>query len=215
MVRNVNGLTRGIFFVGLLALSAPGLEGRSSAESSGLPDDRLGHRTVPLLLLSREDVRQDLGLSESQVNEAEKAILDFYSRAWALKEKKGAAADAERKRIDREQDVWISTNLSTEQRARLLQVDLWWEGPSALISRPFVSENVGLTPEQRTTLIAAVKVRNAARAQKSFSMADEDAFWGTTKKTLSTTQRERYEAMLGRKFRPRIAMPVDPGKLTR
>jgi len=215
MVRNVNGLTRGVFLLGLLTASLIGLPSHVSAGSDGLPDDRLGRRTAPLLLLSRDDVRQDLGLTQPQGTEVDKAIIEFYSRAWELKGKKGPAADAERKKIDQEQVTWINTHLTAKQRARLIQVDLWWEGPSALVSRPLVGENVGLSVDQRSALIAAVKTRDADRGQKSFSMAAEDALWSATKKTLSPAQIERYEAMLGQRFRPRIAMPVDMSKVKR
>ena len=215
MVLNVNGLTRGILLAGLLLASPAAPAGRALADSDGLPDEALGKRIVPVLLLSRVDVREDLGLSETQTKDAEQAITAFYERALAQKGKKGLEAEAARKRIDREQVAWINLHLTAEQRARLLQIDLQWEGPSTIVTRPVIVENVGLTPTQRTTLLEAVKTRNAARAIKSFSMADEDALWEKTKATLSSTQLVRYEAILGKKFKIRVAVQDDSQKVVR
>ncbi len=195
---NVDGMTRGTFISALLAVCLSNLWLNPNAGAQGLPDERLGQRTAPLLLLSRLDVSRNLKLSEAQVLEAEKAISDFYYvRARSLKGKKGPAADAERKRIDQDQFVWLDTHLSEDQRSRLLQLDLQWEGPAALVTRPKVADALSLSPPQRETLRQAVGVRNAARAKAAFSRAEEDVLTEKTLATLSEPQLERWLAMMG------------------
>ncbi len=194
----VNGLTRGAFISTLLAVCLSHLWLTPNAEAQGLPDDRLGQRTVPILLLSRADVSRNLKLSAAQVLEAEEAISDFYYvRARALKGKKGPAADAARKRIDQDQFIWLETHLSEDQRSRLLQLDLQWEGPAALVTRPKVADALNLSPPQRETLFKAVAARNAARDKASFPDAEEDALTEKTLATLSEPQVERWLAMMG------------------
>ncbi len=58
-----------------------------AGELTSLPDERLGIRTAPLLLLSRPDVRADLALDPSQTTAALKAISDLHAKA-----RHGAAA---------------------------------------------------------------------------------------------------------------------------
>ncbi len=80
----------------LLGLSVPPSTSRAGSDAAAavprpLPDDRLGIQTAPLLLLSRNDVRADLGLSPEQASAAEVEISDLYSRALPLE---GAARRA-------------------------------------------------------------------------------------------------------------------------
>ena len=59
-----------------------------------LPDERLGFRTAPLLLLSRPDVRADVGLNPKQTVEAEKAVADLFVRATALRGQRDRKAES-------------------------------------------------------------------------------------------------------------------------
>ena len=79
MVLIVNGMTRGFLCVGILFGSGLSNASRAVADSGGLPDDRLGQATAPLLLLSRSDVREDIELTESQATAVDLAIIDFYT----------------------------------------------------------------------------------------------------------------------------------------
>ncbi len=101
----------------------------AGAEGEPLPDNRLGIRTAPLLLLSRRDVQTDLQLSPPQAEAAEVAIRDLYVKANGLRGLKGDKVIAERRAIDEQQRQWIETNLSETQRKRIVQIDLQWEGP--------------------------------------------------------------------------------------
>ncbi len=172
----------------------------STAGPPPLPDSRLGVRTAPLLLLSRPDVREDLRLTEAQAASAEQAITDLYLRAAELKGKPDAEVIAARRAIDEAQQTWIDTNLSVNQRARLVQIDLQWEGPTALLSRPIVAESIALTPDQRHTLAQAIAERNAQRAQGKTRPEDERALAATALSILNDEQKIRWKAMLGHPF---------------
>lgn len=122
------------------------------AEDWTLPDSRLGVRTAPILLLSRADVQADLKLSGEQILSARRAIADLHARAAALRGRPDAEVVASRRLIDEAQQRWLDQQLSEPQRHRLLQIDLQWEGPMALVSRPWLAEQLALTAEQRAAI---------------------------------------------------------------
>src|ERR687890_537081 len=87
----------------LMLLGVAAIPTSSLGDDAPLPDSRLGIRTVPLLLLSRPDVRADLGLNPAQTAEARCAISELHAKAAALGGKAGAEAIAARRAIDDEQ----------------------------------------------------------------------------------------------------------------
>lgn len=182
------------------------------SESEPLPDSRLGIRTAPLLLLSRRDVQADLQLSRTQIEEAEAAIRDLYVKASALRGLTGDKALVARRAIDEQQRQWIDTNLSETQRTRIIQIDLQWEGPTALVSRPAVAEMLELTAEQVEALKKAVAESMQRRAQGNKSNEVEGNLARQTLTILTETQRTRWKAMLGRPFVPQLsqANPTTP-----
>ncbi|HEX8200611.1 MAG TPA: hypothetical protein VF590_08995 [Isosphaeraceae bacterium] len=176
-----------------------------------LPDSRLGVRTAPLLLLSRPDVRDDLGLSSEQALSAERTMTELYVRATALRGQPDGSALAARRAIDEAQRRWLQAQLTPEQQARLAQIDLQWEGPSALLTRPVVAETLGLTTEQRQVLSTAIARRNHLRAQGQVRPQDERQLAEEALATLSAEQRQRWRAMLGPPFAVRLAAaPAEP-----
>lgn len=169
-----------------------------------VPDDRLGVRTAPLLLLSRPDVREDLRLSPSQAASADRAIADLYRRALALRGKPDAEAVAGRRAIDESQRSWLEAELSVEQRARLVQVDLQWEGPSAILSRPAVAEAVGLTADQRQSLDPLTGSSSGpGAADPTAGVDDRKAVARKVLASLTPDQVERWNGLLGRPFVPK------------
>jgi hypothetical protein len=165
-----------------------------------LPDTRLGIRTAPLLLLSRPDVQADLRLDAAQITAAQDAINELTRRAAALKGKTGAAVVAERRAIDEAQVDWLGKNLTGNQLIRLRQIELQWEGPSALLSRPTVAEHLKLTPEQRHLLAQMISERNALLARGK-PAKDRTAFIQMATEVLSSEQRELWDSLLGSPFR--------------
>jgi hypothetical protein len=174
-------------------------------DSAPLPDSRLGVRTAPLLLLSRPDVQADLKMSRTQVDDAEAALRDLYVKAAGLRGVKGEKAVAARRAIDEQQRQWIETRLSEPQRKRLVQIDLQWEGPSALVSRPAVAVMLDLTPDQLATLKKAVDQSARSRSRGEPTSKAEGELSRQTLATLSDAQKLRWKAMLGHPFQPQLA----------
>jgi hypothetical protein len=200
--------------VAIALVFAAALAGTATRGGEPLPDSRLGLRTAPLLLLSRPDVRADLGLDDRQNSEADRMIDDLYVQATALRGKSGEAAVAGRKRIDAAQERWLESRLTERQYSRLLQIDLQWEGPSALVSRPKVTAGVGLTAQQVATLKEAVARRDRERTPGVHNPFAEARLARTALAVLTKPQQEIWRNMLGRPFRPQLAQ-APAGRATR
>ena len=184
--------------------------GRASSAEWVLPDDRLGIRTAPLLLLSRPDVQADLKLERSQVLGAQNQISELTRRALALRGKTGTAVVADRRAIDEAQLEWLGKNLTGNQLERLWQIELQWEGASALLGRPMVVEYLRLTPEQQHALAAIIADRNSLRSKGRFTQADDQAFNRKASVVLSKSQQELLTKLLGAPF-PFVATAARPG----
>jgi len=194
-------LITGITMVSAVRLPASDPQG-ADEPSWSLPDERLGVRTVPLLLLSRPDVQDDLGLQPEQIAEAFKAIRHFHQRALELHGQTGPEAVAARRAIDHDMHTWLNEALTEAQRRRLGQIDLQWEGASALWSRPTVAEALGLTADQRRSLQGLhAQFRSVSAASP---LERHRAFNRQALERLTEDQRRHWQAMTGPRFQPRI-----------
>lgn len=181
--------------VPLLALLAP------TAASGQVSDARLGMRTAPILLLTRPDVQADLALTPEQTAGVSQAIRSLYAQAEALRGKPNTPeVVAARRAIDQTQSEWIQTRLSVEQQSRLQQIDLQWEGPTALLTRPMVAEALELDPNQRRALADAVVEHRRLAAQGDPAPASVRQLAESTLSILSEEQEQRWKAMLGHPF---------------
>ena len=165
-----------------------------------LTDDRLGIGTAPLLLLSRPDVRAEVGLDASQAAEADHTLNELYQQALALKGQQGQEERNRKRAIDEAGELWLQTRLTEAQRKRFSQLDLQWEGASALIKRPVVADHLHLTPEQHARLSEAIAARNRRRAAGADLWECERQLFEQTRALLNTEQRQRWRAMLGPPF---------------
>lgn len=191
------GSTRGtvIVFALLLGWNA-GIALAGGDEDLVLPDAMLGARVAPMLLLTRADVRDDLKLTAEQAASARDTLADLRARALTLRGRGNSAeVIAGRRAIDEIQWRWLATQLTAEQRDRLNQIDLQWEGPKALI-RPSVVDSLGLSDDQRARLSRTIGER--ARAGQGTSPA---ALFESLVGELSPDQKERWKLMLGTSFR--------------
>lgn len=168
-----------------------------AAEDWILPESALGSRTAPLLLLSRPEIRADLGLEASQVEAANQAIHDLRGRAAALRGPDSPRTIESRKQLDDAQRRWLDQHLSPDQSTRLGQIDLQWEGPSALINRPILADSLGLTPAQVQSLKASLADRNLKLADAKTHGEAEHRFAERTLATLTESQRTRWKTLLG------------------
>jgi hypothetical protein len=139
------------------------------------------------------------------VADAERALAELLSRAAALVGKTGPNAVAGRRAIDEAQEQWLKTHLSDAQRKRLVEVDLQWEGASALISRPVVTDHIGLTPDQQERLKRAISERDQRLSKGENLFECESLLSRQTLTLLTPEQRTRWKAMLGRDFTPQLA----------
>lgn len=176
---------------------APALNTPTQAFS--LSNDRLGTRTAPLLLLTRPEIQADLKLTPEQVASANAAVAELHQRAEGLRGLgNGQEAAVARRAIDEAQQGWLAGNLSEEQQSRLLQIDLQWEGPSALVSRASIVEVVGLDNRQ----IAALKARLIASrddpATQGNPLARARAQLQHVQEILDQNQQSRWLSLLGR-----------------
>ncbi len=169
-----------------------------------LPDERLGVRTAPLWLLSRPDVRADVQLDPKQTAEAERVLAGLFAKAAAIRGKSGPEIVNGRRAIDDAEQEWLQTRLGEAQRKRLIEIDLQWEGPSALISRPVVADHLGLTPEQRAALKQAVAECQRLRASGSHLRDSEHQLGQQALRVLTPEQSQRWKVMLGHPFTPRL-----------
>jgi hypothetical protein len=174
---------------------------RAIAED-GVPLARLGLPIAPILLLTRADVRQELKLTPEQVSESERAVAEIFKQASTLRGRKDEQAIAARKAIDDRSVAWISQTLSIAQRDRLIQLSLQWEGPSALINRPLITESLALTREQSKQIDRLVLERNKIRQNGPPNIADERQLFMATRAILDQNQRDRWLALLGPPFDP-------------
>jgi len=197
--------------VGLgLGLVLAALPGRSVAGDWSLPDSRMGVRTAPLLLITRPDVQADLKLEAEQVASLHKTIDELSQRAQALRGKTGAEVVAERRAIDDAQGRWLTTNLKEEQISRLGQIDLQWEGSSALISRPGVIELLNLNPTQVRELTSLISERNAHLSKTGYNPAEESEARRKSLAVLTNPQLQAWNGLLGERCNFTTARPAEP-----
>ncbi len=191
------GIGRSVVLVLGLAGSFVEFEPACRAGEWVLPDDRHGVRTAPLLLLSRPDVRADLKLDRAQILGAQNMINELTRRASALRGKTGAAVIAERRAIDEAQLDWLGKNLTGKQLQRLRQIELQWEGPAAMLSRPSVADHLRLTSEQRQRLARIVSGHAATRKRGQAPPLDDQALQQQVRLVLSPAQHGMWELLVG------------------
>lgn len=163
-----------------------------------LPDDRIGVRTAPILLLSRDDVATDLKLTDEQRGKAWDMIADLGRQAAELKGRDDKDALVLRRKIDQAQLEWIARELTPEQAARLNQIDLQWEGPSALISRPQIAQTVHLSDVQKSKI--RVILGGTTKAAKPTDLAARESLIRQVFRELDETQQQTWRALVGPDF---------------
>lgn len=179
------------------------LAARAFAQSEwALPDGRLGVRTAPLLILTRPDVQTDMKLTSEQKHSLNRVVADLHAQAAKLKGKPDAEVIAARRTVDQAQIRWLESQLSAEQQERLMQIDLQWEGPSAVITRSWVAEFLSLTGEQRQRLSQEIA---AARNAGSMTIEAHHTLAEKTLAVLNGDQKLKWQVLLGKPLELRLA----------
>jgi hypothetical protein len=148
-------------------------------------------------LLSRPDVRADLKLDRAQILGAQNMINELTRRASALRGKTGPTVIAERRAIDEAQLDWLGKNLTGRQLQRLGQIELQWEGPAAMLSRPSVADHLRLTSVQRQQLARIVSEHAATRQRSQAPPVAGQGVQQQIRLVLSPAQHEMWELLLG------------------
>lgn len=189
--------------LGLALIASPAAV--AVADEVVLPDSKLGQQVAPLLLLTRPDVRAALKLTDAQADGARSTLKTLRGQAEDLKGQQGAMAVATRRSLVQAQRRWIDAQLSADQRGRLAQLDLQWEGPSSLVTRPAVATALGLSEPQRQTLAQAVARRDELRARGRLKAEDEHRLATEALAALSADQQREWRQMLGEPFAFEVA----------
>lgn len=165
-----------------------------------LPDDRLGTRTLPLFLLTRPDVQADLNMSPGQIKAAAKAVDELYTKAESIRGRPSSPAVIRiRAELDEAHTQWLRTTLSEPQARRLVQLDLQWEGPAALV-RPVIAEALRIGPKQRAALQAVIAKYSPEALARTPPVAGSPSFGEQALAILTVQQRQAWKIMLGEEF---------------
>ena len=148
---------------------------RRGAATARFP--RSASATAKVLLLTRADVLTDLGMTPEQSKKAQKTATAFWLKADELKGKPDQKLVKARLDLTLQMNRWIETELSPQQIARLDQVDLWWEGPSALVSRADCSNDA--EADQGAT--RSPSGRNSSARNRARQRVQRRAFAGSTR----------------------------------
>jgi hypothetical protein len=172
-------------------------------------------RTAPILLLSRSDIQKELSLSPELVVEARALAVVLQRKALALHGQTGSGLLVARRAIDDEQARWLNQKLSRPQLERLHQLDLQWEGPAALASRPIIADALDLTPEQRTAIAQAI-ADNVGLQKPDFQSRQVGAERSRRiLEILSPQQRERWSVLQGIPFEFEADLRTSSTKINR
>ncbi len=162
-----------------------------------VPDERFGSRMAPILLLTRSDVQTDLSLDPRQIASAKTEIARLIEKARQLMSKNGPAIQDKRQRIDLEMIRWLKATLSEDQRERLLQVNLQWEGAMAM-TRPHIRTHLKLTEPQCLAIDSLVaQLKSRRRERGVLNPVELGQFTAQARAVLTPVQQENWDSLLG------------------
>ncbi len=125
---------------------------------------------LELLLLRQKSVREELKLDHDETAK----IFDFTAKQQEQAEKVSELPEAERKekydRLAREDETFLATHLTPEQRKRLEQISMHLAG-LMWVTRPAIAEKLKLTAEQKEK---AHQYQDQARKDVAEAIRTED-----------------------------------------
>jgi hypothetical protein len=133
-------------------------------------------------------------------------------QGFDLKGKRGPAIVAARREVDTEMSEWLSSHLTPEQLGRLEQIDLQWEGASAMRSRPLLDESLNLTPDQQQKVDQCISATKMKRKQGSWTFEDHVSLSRQAIAILDERQRNLWIHLLGPPCPFMIATSAQPAK---
>lgn len=159
--------------------------------------------------LKRWDVRQELGITEQQWYRIEQIHERKKYEERLLKASALPWEQYERRKRELERQYDIRQALTSQQRARLFQLELQWNGAISLVN-PEIARQVGLS-EQQQAQIREIALRAASEAHASHRGARKhekklienqlrERVNQQILSVLTAQQRERWQRMLGARF---------------
>jgi hypothetical protein len=178
-------------------LGAGGGQQGPPADWVALTNERFGMPIAPIYLLQRPDVQRDLQLSQRQVAGARELVGRLVDRLLNLKHKaRPDAIKAEQREIDEQMATWLRRELSREQLDRLTQINLQWEGASALRLEA-IAEFLGLGEGQRLKVGHLLAERNQRWIKGTLKPGEWDQFSREALDVLTPPQKEQWANLLG------------------
>jgi hypothetical protein len=184
----------------VLAAALAGAGGSQDAPPSDwvkMLDERFGMPVAPIYLLLRPDVQGDLQLNQRQVAGARDMVGRLIDRLLNLKRKSTPDANqAERRQIDEQMATWLRQELSPAQCERLTQINLQWEGASAL-RRSAVAEYLRLDEAQSSRVHDLLAQRDQRWIKGTLKSGEFDQFSREALGILTALQKEQWDHLLG------------------
>jgi hypothetical protein len=167
------------------------------ADWVALTNARFGMPIAPIYLLQRPDIQNDLQLNQRQIADAREQVGRLIERLLNLKQKPGPAAiKAEQREIDEQMATWLHHELSAAQLERLSQINLQWEGASALRLEA-IAEYLGLGEVQRLKVGNLLAERNKRWIKGTLKPGEFDQFSREALGVLTLPQKEQWDSLLG------------------
>jgi hypothetical protein len=171
-------------------------------------DERFGMPVAPIYLLLRPDVQGDLQLNPRQIAGARDMVGRLIDRLLNLKLKSEPdAVKAERRQIDEQMATWLRQELSPAQCERLTQINLQWEGASAL-RRSAVVEYLRLDEAQSSRVHDLLADRDQRWIKGTLQSGEFDRLSREALNVLTPLQKEQWDRRLGPPCRFAIGQPA-------
>lgn len=166
---------------------------------------------IRMMLLMREDVQKELNLSQTQKAKLEQMRQEMMQAMQQLRDLPPEQRREQRQALQQRYDP--TSVLTDAQRKRLRELELQWQGPSALLD-PEIARQVGLTEEQQAKIRGIIQESFQAMRER-FQPGQPPEQSGdrmqeiqrareqTEKKileVLTPAQRERWQQLLGKPF---------------
>jgi hypothetical protein len=177
--------------------------------------------TIELLLLRQKSVQEELKLSP----EVTRKVLDFTHKQGEAFREALKAGDEDRKQkfeaMEKENKQFLSDNLSSEQRKRLLQITLQVTGLHEL-NRPEVAKALNLTEEQqqkfkdlrqdhRKQLAELIRPEGREGRNEKLAKLREDTR-NKVRAILTDEQKEKVRELVGEPFNGAIVFEEEESK---
>jgi hypothetical protein len=167
-------------------------------------------------IVYRANIQEELKLSDEQKQKLREKLPGYLQETAKVLEKGLAAGEMRSIRQKAYDEIWpfLKETLKADQLKRFQQLELQHEGPTALLGRPEIGQELKITDEQRNQLMGVVqdmKKRMEVMMKEAHSGGNQQEIWVKAKKIyadeevkieaiLSDAQKKQWLEMYGRPF---------------